>query len=159
MRVPYHTPCPGGVISQDDVIDTKGVATMLTAGTVLFIALTYLVMLVAYRLPHRPMIHRPVMAGIMILDLFFPFYLYANKDWVRRLIEQQEILSFMVWMHLMLVITLYILYVVQVMSARKLLGGDKEARLEHKSQGLGIIIVRGLVLLSAAMLVEPISEA
>lgn len=132
---------------------------MLTAGTVLFIAATYLMMLIAYRLPHKPMIHRPVMAGIMILDLFFPFYLYATKDWVRRLIEQEEILSFMVWMHLILVITLYILYFVQVLTAKKLLAGDQEARAEHKSQGLGIIIVRGLVLLSAAMLVEPNSES
>lgn len=131
---------------------------MFTAGTVLFIAATYLVMLIAYRLPHRPLIHRPVMAGIICLDMLFPFYLYANKDWARRLIEQQEIMSFMVWMHLMFVITLYVLYFVQIQSARRLLKGDQEARGEHKSQGLGILIVRGLVLASAIMLVEPVSE-
>jgi hypothetical protein len=128
---------------------------MLTAGTVLFIALTYLIMLVAYRLPKWPLLHRPVMATIICLDLLFPFYLYATKDWGRRLIDQEEILSFMVWMHLILVITLYMLYFVQVRSVSALLRGDPKARDEHKSQGLGIIIVRGLVLLSGAMLVEP----
>jgi len=128
---------------------------MLTAGTVLFIAVTYLIMLVAYRLPHWSWLHRPVMAVIICLDLCFPFYLYATKSWGRRLIDQEEIFSFMIWMHLILVITLYMLYFVQVRSVRGVLKGDQKARGEHKSQGLGIIIVRGLVLVTGAMLVEP----
>jgi len=128
---------------------------MLTAGTVLFIAVTYLIMLIAYRLPHWPWLHRPVMATIICLDLCFPFYLYATKSWGRRLIDQEEIFSFMVWMHLILVITLYMLYFVQLRSVRGVLHGDQKARGEHKSQGLGIIIVRGLVLVTGAMLVEP----
>jgi len=127
---------------------------MLTAGTVLFIAATYVLMLVAYRLPQLTLVHRPIMAAIISLDLMFPFYLYANKEWGRRLIEQQEIFSFMVWMHLILVIALYMLYIVQIRSARAMLRGEAVARNEHKSQGLGIIIARGLVLITGAMLVE-----
>jgi hypothetical protein len=133
---------------------------MLSAGTVLFIAATYILMLIAYRLPQQPLIHRPIMASIIVLDLCFPFYLYATRDWGRRLIEQHEIFSFMVWMHLILVISLYMLYFVQIQSARAMLrGGRPQARGEHKSQGLGIIIVRGLVLVSGAMLVESESPA
>lgn len=132
---------------------------MLTAGTVLFIAVTYLVMLIAYRLPHWPWLHRPVMATIICLDLFFPFYLYATKSWGRRLIDQEEIFTFMVWMHLILLITLYMLYFFQVRSIRGVLRGEPQARSEHKSQGLGIIIIRGLVLVSGAMLVEPDDSA
>jgi hypothetical protein len=128
---------------------------VLTAGTVLFIALTYVIMLIAYRFHHWAWLHRPTMAAIMFLDVLFPFYLYANKDWGRRLIDQEELLSFMVWMHLILVITLYVLYFVQVRSAWALMHGNQQARNDHKSQGLGIIIVRGFVLLSGAMLVEP----
>jgi hypothetical protein len=128
---------------------------MLTAGTVLYIAVTYVIMFIAYRLPHWPLLHRPVMATIICLDLLFPFYLYATKDWGRRLIDQGEMFSFMIWMHLILLMTLYMLYFVQVRSAMALLRGDVNARSEHKTQGLGIMIVRGLVLLSGAMLVEP----
>jgi len=128
---------------------------MLTAGTVLFVAATYVLMLIAYRLPGKPLIHRPIMASIMLIDLCIPFYLYATKDWSRRLIDQHEIFSFILWMHLMLLITLYTLYFFQVRSARALLRDPRSAaRGEHKSQGLGIIIVRGLVLVSGAMLVE-----
>jgi hypothetical protein len=128
---------------------------MLTAGTVLYIAATYVIMFIAYRLPHWPWLHRPVMSIIICLDLLFPFYLYATKDWGRRLIDEGEMFSFMIWLHLILLMTLYMLYFVQVRSARALLRGEEGARSEHKSQGLGIMIIRGLVLVSGAMLVEP----
>jgi len=132
---------------------------MFSAGTVLFIAATYVLLLLAYRLPQYSWFHRPVMGSIIVLDLCFPFYLYATQEWSRRLIDQQEILSFMVWMHLILVITLYMLYFFQLRSVRAMLGGDSQARGEHKTQGLGIIIVRGMVLLTGALLVEPESLA
>ena len=127
---------------------------MLTAGTVLFIAVTYVLMLLAYRLPQYPLIHRPIMALVIMIDLSFPFYLYATRDWSRRLIDQQEIFSFMLWMHLILVITLYMLYFFQIRSLSGVLKGESLARGEHKSQGLGIIIIRGLVLITGALLVE-----
>ena len=128
---------------------------MLSAGTVLFIAATYVLMLIAYRLPGKPLVHRPIMASIMLIDLVFPFYLYATRDWGRRLIDQHEIFSFMIWMHLMLLITLYTLYFFQIRSARAMLRDPgSAARGEHKSQGLGIIVIRGLVLISGALLVE-----
>lgn len=128
---------------------------MFTADTVLFIAATYVVMLLAYRLPQFPWFHRPVMVMIMIIDVCFPFYLYATGDWWRRMIEQQEILSSLIWIHLILVISLYMLYVFQIQAVRGMLRGDEEARSTHKSQGLGIIIARGLVLATGALLVEP----
>ena len=66
----------------------------------------------------------------------------------------------MIWMHLILVITLYILYFFQLQTVRALLRDNQSAaRAEHKSQGLGIIIIRGLVLISGALLVESESPA
>lgn len=127
---------------------------MFTAPTVLFVAATYALMCLAYVLPQWRLFHRSVMLSVMAIDLLFPFYLYFNRDWWRRLIEQQEILSFMIWMHLILVITLYILYFFQLQAARQLLRGDQSVRNEHRSQGLGIIITRGLVLVTGALLVE-----
>ena len=128
---------------------------MLTAGTVLFVAATYILMLIAYRLPEKPLIHRPIMASIIMIDLVFPFYLYATRDWGRRLLDEHEIFSFMIWMHLILLITLYMLYFFQIRSARALMRDSRSAaRGEHRSQGLGIIIIRGLVLISGALLVE-----
>lgn len=99
--------------------------------------------------------HMPVMASIIVIDLFFPVYLYMTRDWGRRLLEEGEIFSFLIWMHFILVITLYLLYVVQVQTARSLLGGDAKSRQDHRTQGIGILITRGLVILTGALLAEP----
>ena len=128
---------------------------MLTAGTVQYIALTYLLMLAAYFMPRPRPWHMTVMSMIVVSDLCFPVYLALTKDWMRRLIDEQEIFSFLLWMHLLLVISLYVLYFVQVRAARGILRGEAQARNEHKTQGLGILIVRALVLLTGALLVEP----
>ena len=128
---------------------------MLTAGTVQYIAFTYLLMLVAYFWPQRRSWHMTIMALIIFSDVCFPLYLVLTKDWVRRLIDEEEIFSFLIWMHLILVISLYVLYFVQVQAARGILRGDPQARQEHKTQGLGILIVRALVLVTGALLVEP----
>lgn len=128
---------------------------MFTAGTVLFAAATYLVMLVAFYHARMRRFHAPVMASIIVIDLFFPVYLYLNREWIRRLIENEEIFSFLIWMHLILVITLYTLYVFQVKLGRRLLAGDETVRSDHRAQGRGILIVRALVIFTGALLVEP----
>ena len=125
-------------------------------GTVLFATTTFLVMLAAFFLARLRRIHIPVMASIMVIDLFFPVYLYMTRDWHKKLIEHGEIFSFLMWMHFMLIITLYVLYVVQIQTARRLLGGDESTRKDHRVQGIGILITRGLVIFTGALLAEPV---
>jgi len=127
---------------------------MFTAETVIFVAVTYVLMIVAFFLSRYRTFHITLMSSLVVVDFLFPIYLYLNKDWWRRLVEQGELLSFMVWMHLLLVITLYVLYVVQISAARGILSDRDGARDEHKTQAKGILIIKGLVLLSGAFLVE-----
>ncbi len=123
-------------------------------------AVTYLLVVIAFFMPHKRAFHMPVMAGTMVFDvLVLPIYLILTKDWYKRLIEQEEIFSFMIWMHFILVLTLYALYVLQIMTVKKMLAGDETARKEHRNQGKGILIARGLVVLSAFMLIEPAEQA
>lgn len=125
------------------------------SGPVIVSILTYLLMLLAYRYRNKLGFHIPVMVAIVIYDLCMPFYLYATRDWYRRLIEQEEIFSMMIWTHVILLITLYVLYALQIIAGRQLLKGDSEAREDHAAQGKGILATRALVILSAMMLVEP----
>lgn len=125
------------------------------AGSLLFVIGMYCLMLVAFFLPKIRWLHIPIMSANMLIDFLFPIYLVLTKDWYKRLIEQGEILSFMIWMHFILVLTLYALYILQIMTARRLLKGDMDCRAEHRSQGIGILIAKGLVILSATMLIEP----
>lgn len=115
---------------------------------------SYLVMLIAFRLSHRRGIHMPLMAGLILFDLGMPFYLYATRDWYKRLIEHGDITSFGVWMHLGLVLTLYMLYVFQILTVRGVLANSEEARASHRGQGKALLWVRGLVVLTGAMLAE-----
>ncbi len=125
-------------------------------GTVLFATTTFLIMLAAFYLARLRRLHVPVMISIMVIDLFFPVYLYMTRDWHKKLIEHGEIFSFLMWMHFLLVITLYVLYVVQIQTARRLLSGDDGVRRDHRTQGIGILITRGLVIFTGALLAEPV---
>ena len=125
------------------------------AGTLIFVLATYVVMVAAFFLTRHRLVHMPLMAAIIAIDFAFPVYLMLTKDWYRRLIEEEEIFSFMIWMHFMLVLTLYALYVLQILTVRKLIKGDVTARAEHRSQGIGILVTRGLVIASSALLIEP----
>jgi hypothetical protein len=116
--------------------------------------ISYVVMLLAFRLAHRRAVHMPVMAALLLFDLGVPFYLYATRDWYKRLIEHGDITSFGVWMHLGLVLTLYTLYLFQVLSVRGVLRGDTLARSHHGGQGKAILLVRGLVIFTGALLAE-----
>lgn len=127
---------------------------VIFAETVIYAGVTWCVMLAAFFLHRHRRLHVPVMATIIVLDFLFPFYLYATKDWGRRLFDEGEILSFLLWCHLLMVITLYVLYVVQLQAGAKLLRGDESVRGDHRGQGIGILITRGLVVLTGAMLVE-----
>ncbi len=125
------------------------------AGTVIFVSITYLIMLISVYLSRYRRFHITVMASIMVVDFMFPFYLYMTRDWIKRLIDEGEIFSFLIWMHVILLITLYILYVFQVTAGRRVLQGDEEARSEHRGQAKGILIVKALVIMTGALLVEP----
>ena len=115
---------------------------------------TFLIMLSAYRWHRIRAFHVPVMISIMIYDLMVPFYLYMNRDWKTRLIDDGDILSFMVWTHFGLLITLFVLYGLQATAGRRLLRGDQEARTEHKSVAKGLLLTRALVIVSGALLVQ-----
>lgn len=128
---------------------------MITVGTVWFVLGTYLLMLAAYRYARYRWFHVPVMATIAFVDLLFPFYLYLTHDWYKRLIVNQEIFSFLIWMHVGLVMALYVLYFLQIQTARRIFGGNDEGRVEHRSQAGAILLVRGLVIITALMLVDP----
>ena len=117
--------------------------------------LSYLVMLAAYFMPQRRYFHIPVMVAIMALDVSLPVYLYLHRNWWHRLVEQQELFSSLVWMHFILLIGMYTLDAIQIHTARKILGGDATARIDHHSHGKALLIVRGLVILSGAILANP----
>ncbi len=127
----------------------------MISGVLIFIIATYILMVWAFLWAKNRIFHIPVMVSVILIDIGFPVYLIMTKDWYKRLIEQGEILSFMIWMHFILVLVLYGLYFLQIQTAIKLMRGDEEARAEHHDQGKGILIARGLVILSAAMLIDP----
>ncbi len=125
--------------------------------TILIAVLTYVLMLIAYFTHRSRRFHITVMTGVMAFDLLIPVYLFTNRDWYSRLIDHEDILTFGVWMHFMVVLVLYILYVFQIVAARKILAGgalSETARAEHRAQAKGILLVRGFVILTGAMLYD-----
>ena len=58
-------------------------------------------------------------------------------------------------MHVTLFIAMYALDGAQIHTARKMLKGDAAARADHHSQAKALLIVRGLVILSGAILANP----
>jgi hypothetical protein len=123
--------------------------------TFIVAAISYLLMLAAYFLPRYRFFHIPVMVSVILFDVGVPFYLYSHRNWWHRLIEQQDIFSSLVWMHFGLFAAMYALEGMQVHSARKLSKDNDDARSEHRGQGTALLMVRGLVILSGAILAEP----
>lgn len=123
--------------------------------TSLAAVLSYLLMLAAYFRPRQRYFHIPAMFAIMAFDVSLPIYLYLHRHWWHRLIEQQEIFSSLVWMHLILLIAMYALDVAQILTARKMLKGIASARADHHTQAKALLVVRGLLILSGAILVNP----
>lgn len=129
----------------------------MLAETVIAAMVSYVVMVAAVYWHRIRRFHVTVMVAMMIFDLAMPFYLYANRDWKTRLIDDGDILSFLVWSHFGLLIALFVLYFIQALAGRKLLAGDQSARMEHKNVAKGILLVRALVIMSGALLVQPVS--
>jgi hypothetical protein len=126
----------------------------MIAGTVLFTSATWCIMLATYFLSRYRWLHPFVMTSIIGIDFAFPFYLYLTRDWGRRLFDEGEILSVLLWVHLSFVVTLYVLYVVQLQVGFSLLRDGSRLRKEHRAQGIGILVVRALVIFTGALLVE-----
>lgn len=129
------------------------------AGPFLVALLTYVLMLMAFYWHRMRRFHVPVMVFIILFDLGMPFYLMATRDWKTRLIDHGDILSFGVWMHFGLLITLFVLYALQIYTGLQLLRQTDEdaqmARRDHRAQGKGILLARALVIASGAILAEP----
>jgi hypothetical protein len=124
--------------------------------TLIFMTLTWVAMLGAFFLHRLRSVHIAILGAVIVIDVCFPFYLFLTRDWQKRLFEDGEILSFLLWMHLLLVITLYVLYVLQVQAGRRILRGDDEVRGEHRGQGIAILVTRALVIMSGGLLFEPL---
>lgn len=122
--------------------------------TILAAIISYFVMLAAMFLHRVRSVHIGIMVLIMIFDLMMPFYLYMNRDWKERLIDHGEILSFLVMMHIGLLIALYWLYAMQIKAGRQLMKTGEE-RERHKTQAKGLLLIRFLVILTGAILYEP----
>jgi hypothetical protein len=130
------------------------------AGPFYAAVLTYVMMLLAFYWHRLRRVHMAVMVAVMLFDLGMPFYLVSTRDWGKRLITDGDILSFGVWMHFGLLITLFVLYAIQVQTAVQMLkagaGDGAELRQAHRAQGKGILVARALVIATGAMLAEPI---
>ena len=87
-----------------------------------------------------------------------PFYLASTRDWNKRLLVDGDILSFGVWMHFGLIITLFVLYAIQIHAGLKLLKStinNETVQHEHRMQAKGILLARALVIITGAILFEP----
>lgn len=122
---------------------------------------TYLLMLFAFSKPQWRTFHIYTMVFIMLFDLAVPVYLFLRRDWYTRLFEHGDIASFLVWMHFIMPLALYILYIFQILAARKLLRGDadtetyNDARVDHRGQAKAILVVRALTIFTGVLLIEP----
>ena len=127
---------------------------MLTAGTVWAGFLTYALMFIAFKYARRRALHVPIMVCVTLFDFGMPFYLYLYKGWYRRLIIENELTSFLVWIHFMMLVMMYALYVMQVKTALRMLQGDHGVRTDHRVQGKALLLVRAMVIFTGALLVE-----
>lgn len=117
--------------------------------------ISFPLILVAYFLHRYRWFHIPVMLSIIAFDVGMPFYLYMHRNWYHRLIEQEDMFSFLVWMHFGVLVGMYVLDAMQIITARKILLGDNAARADHHAQGKMILFARGLVIVTGAILASP----
>jgi len=134
------------------------------AGPFFAASLTLLLMLAAMYWHRLRRFHVSVMVSVMLFDMAMPFYLVSTRDWKTRLLDDGDILSFGVWMHFGLIVTLYVLYVIQVQTALKILRSGKKTvdvdeleamHRDHRAQGIGILLARTLVIVTGAILADP----
>lgn len=137
--------------SFEDTTSTPLERTILTLTPFLVALLSWVLMFIAYRLPRLRWFHMPIMMGCMLFDLAMPFFLYTHRDWYRRMILEEDITSFLAWMHFGLLVALYALEAGQLYTAIKILRND-ESRPQHRGQGKALLLVRGLVILTGGIL-------
>jgi len=123
--------------------------------SVIIVLISFVVLAVAWLVKKNHILHIALMSCVMVFDVLFPVWLYLTHDWVKRLIDDGELLSFAIWAHVFLILTLYALYVLQVQAGRQLLAGQRDVRPNHQVQSRGIVIVRLFVFLSGALLIAP----
>jgi len=131
------------------------------AGPFYLALLTLLLMLLGIYWHRVHRFHVAIMTLVMSFDMGMPFYLVMTRDWNKRLLVNGDILSFGVWMHFGLIITLFVLYAIQVHAGLKLLKSTAEienVRREHRLQAKGILLTRALVIVTGAMLFEPVNS-
>lgn len=125
--------------------------------TIVVVLVTYVIMVAAYIGRRSRGIHMTVMTGVMVFDMLLPVYLVVRREWYTRFIEHEDILTFGVWMHFMLVLVLYVLYGFQINAALKIVRDREDAaasRRDHNTQGKAILWVRAFVILTGAMLYD-----
>lgn len=123
--------------------------------SVVLVLVSFVVMALAMAVRKRHSLHISLMSSVMVFDLLFPVWLYLVHDWKRRLIDEGDILSFLVWAHFFLIVTLYVLYVMQIQEGKHLLAKKEGSRQIHRVQSRGIIWVRVFVFLTGALLIAP----
>jgi len=123
--------------------------------SVIIVLISFVVLAAAWLVKKNHILHIVLMSSVMVFDVLFPVWLYMTHNWVKRLIVDGELLSFSIWTHVFLILTLYAMYVLQIQAGRQMLAGHYEARPNHKVQSRGIVIVRVFVFLSGALLIAP----
>ena len=110
----------------------------------------------AWRYSRMRALHASLMGLVMAFDVLFPLYLYLVNDWYRRLIVKEEIFSFSIWMHFMLIVVLYMLYVFQIQAGLGLwrgVGNPVDVRKTHHQQARGILVARLMVFITGVLLI------
>lgn len=133
------------------------------AGPFYAAVLTLLIMILAFYWHRMRRFHITVMVSVMVFDLAMPIYLVSTRDWYTRLIVHADILSFGVWAHFGLLVSLFVLYAMQIQTALKILKPVDQAtgdnRAMHRAQAKGVLLVRTLVIVSGALLAEPLTPS
>ncbi|MDQ6979444.1 MAG: hypothetical protein Q9M09_04600 [Mariprofundaceae bacterium] len=127
---------------------------MLTSVALVLASFVWLCIALAFRKQHR--LHAAMMAVLWLFDLLFPVYLYLTHDWYTRLVTHEELMAFGIWIHLILALSLYALYVFQMLSGRQMLQQWDEERQNHQMQARAFIILRVFVFVSGALLIESV---
>jgi len=123
--------------------------------SVWLVLISFVVLAAAWVVKKNHHLHVTLMGCVMVFDMLFPVWLYMTHNWIKRLIDDGELLSFAIWAHVFLILTLYALYVLQIQAGRQMLAGHIQAQPEHRVQSRGIVIARLFVFLSGALLIAP----
>ena len=100
-------------------------------------------------------IHIFIMLSVLCIDVWMPFYLYQTGDWYKRLLVQEEIFSFLIWMHFGLILCLYLLFAVQIHTAFQMIRHKKnDVREMHRQQGRAALLVKFLIVLTGIILIK-----